>query len=159
MQPGYSFLQLQSLVSAAYPNRRTAIEPFAHPIDFADCALSSNYVTTYKVLSNCDFWVTNITYLSTDSGGNPQGANGVFLQIEDTGVQERLFYQPVPIINAAQSIGNASQQIGFALDAPRRIAGNSTLQISIETPAASESFTAPSDIQIVLHGVNVYAYS
>lgn len=159
MQPGYSFLQLQTLAASLYPNRRTAIEPFAHPINFDDLAVSSTVAQTYKVLSNCDFLLTNITYTLFDPDGSPLSGMGVFLQIEDAGVQERLFYQPVPLINTAISVASPGTQKGFALDAPRRIAGNSTLQFTVTAPAASETFVDASDLQIVLHGVNVYAYS
>lgn len=157
MQPGYSFLQLQALVSAAYPNRRTAIEPFSHPLTFSGLAANTQYTQTYKVLSNCDFWLTNLSYVMDDDAGALVFGTGVFLQIEDTGVQERIFYQRVPLITVAESPvsigGQFASRGGFALEAPRRIAGNSTLQFTLNNGPET------GNLELVLHGVNVYAYS
>lgn len=159
MQPGYSFLELQRISSALFPNRRTALEPFAHVLDFENMAADETVIQSYKVLSNCDFLLTNLvfSYINVDIPASPVyvPASSVDIQIEDTGTQEKIFYQSVPLISVAET---AAVFDGFCLNmimpVPKRIAGNSTLQFTINNGPIENT-----TLQFVLHGVNIYAYS
>lgn len=153
-----SFLELQRYASRLWPGKRLAIEPFSFPIVIENVADGITITDTYKILANCDFVLCSIAAMVLDGAGNETVIDSL-LQIVDTGSQERLFNTAAPFGSFANlstpSLGavNASQNLsGF-----RRYAGNSTLEVTVQ--GGLQVGVTPVNVEIVLHGALVYAYS
>lgn len=156
MQLSYSFLEIQRVVARLWPAVQTTLEPFVHPIPLNGLTNLQSVTTAYKILSNCDFLLTNIAVSSliAPSFVTSEVSQQAILQIVDSGSQEKFFWNPVPIINVADVDGYGVSNL---LAHPRRIAGNSTLTVTLENPALPDEEVA--NYEVALHGVNVYAYS
>jgi hypothetical protein len=153
-----SFLELQRYASQLWPGNRLAIEPFSFPILVEDVADGVTVTTPYKILANCDFVLCSIAAMVLDGAADETVIDSL-LQIVDTGSQERLFNTAAPFGSFANlsTPGGGSVNASQNLSGFRRYAGNSTLEVTVQ--GGLQIGAVPVDVEIVLHGALVYAYS
>ncbi len=129
----YSYSDLQSFVATMYRSKPFFMRPFAYPIEFIGVTAGSTSTQFMTAQANSDFTLTEITSVVARGADldlvDPLG----YMQITDTGSNERWTSDFVPILTYAKDGFNADP---FYLTMPRFLQGSTQLQIQFRNDAA-----------------------
>lgn len=145
----YDFLEIDRIVAEMYPGKRVSIEPYSYGFDIAATVAATEAFAELTINSNVDF-----LWIDTVAGDLTQGVNSTadVFNIRDQGSGAYFFNRSIALLGFVEECSSPQFALNSGVPMPRKISGNSTLQLSVTATAPLENF------QFILKGVHVYVY-
>lgn len=150
MYVSYDFLEFDRIVSELYPGKRVSIQPYSYAFELPTVAADTEVFAELTTNSNVDFLWCDANYCNT----NNETSFADTFNIKDMGSGAYFFNRSIPTAGLADGFAEFAPSPDSGLQMPRKIDGNSTLQLSFTTPVVG-GFT---NFQFILKGVHVYVY-